>query len=67
MHEVKTQIQNKKEKANRRSIRARKQVKRTIFQDDSDTEPVEAFSQDADDVDESDAACLYCNELYTKS
>lgn len=43
MDEVKTQVQNKMETENRRSVRARKQVKHTIFQDDSDTEPVEDF------------------------
>lgn len=63
MNEIKMQVQNKREKENR--VRVRKQVKRNIFQDDSDSEP--DFSQGADDMDESDSACLYCNELYSKS
>lgn len=66
MDGVKIQIQNKIERESRKNLRARKQVKRTVLQDDSDDEPVEAFTDDAD-MDDSDAACLYCNELYSKS
>lgn len=49
MGEVKTQVQNKKEKENRKSVRASKQVKRIILQDDSDVEPEDDFAQDVDD------------------
>lgn len=65
MNEVKEQLQNKKEKERRKSVRVQKHVKR-ILQDDSDTEPGEDFMQDSD-VDDSDVACLYCNDLYSKS
>ncbi|CAH2100086.1 unnamed protein product [Euphydryas editha] len=67
MDKVKAQVQNKKEKENRKSVRAQKQVQRAILQYESDAEPLEDFTQDIVDDDDSDAACLYCNELYSKS
>lgn len=61
MGSVKTQAETKEEK-NRKNIRSRKQVTRTILQDESDTGRVEDLTQDSDGVDDSDAACFYCNE-----
>lgn len=49
MGEVKTHVQNKKEKENCKSVRASKQVKCIILWDDSVAEPEEDFAQDVDD------------------
>lgn len=44
MDEVKAQVQHTKEEENRKSVTARKQVKRTILKNDSDAEPEENFT-----------------------
>lgn len=43
---------------NRKTVRARKQIKRVILEDDADDEPDQTFTQDYDDDDETDVVHL---------
>ncbi|KAK9882792.1 hypothetical protein WA026_023306 [Henosepilachna vigintioctopunctata] len=45
------------------SKKKRRKVTKTIFQEDSEEENLPNYDQD----DEEDCACIYCNDLYSRS
>ncbi|KAB0803136.1 hypothetical protein PPYR_00106 [Photinus pyralis] len=53
----------KKEKERRKTLRKKHETVRSLFDNSEDEEEVEIFESDH----ESDAACLYCNELFSIS
>lgn len=66
MDEIKSQIEAKNEKLNRKSLRERKQVKRVLFDHDEEEESQLLRQEDQSD-DADDVSCIYCNELYKNS
>lgn len=65
MEEIKAKYENKIEAERRKS--ERKRVTRKIVRSDNDSEEEVESLQEMEDDDEDDAACIYCNELYSFS